>query len=156
MSGMAKARTRPGAEAAIAVLRESGERVTAARRAVIEALEPHDHLTADEISVKAEAAAPGVHRTTVYRALSMLGEMGLIAHTHVAGSATIYHLTVDGAGHDHLDHAHVQCSTCGRLIDVDDALLAPIAAELEQSIDFHLDVHHAALLGTCRSCRDKA
>ena len=142
-------------DAALAILRSHGERVTAARRAVIEALQPHDHLTADEIAARAEAAAPGVHRTTVYRALATLGEIGLIAHTHVAGSATIYHLTADSDADDHheLDHAHVQCTECGSLFNVEDRLLTSLADDLEREIGFRLDVHHAALLGVCAECR---
>ncbi len=149
---MAKKRDQPATVAALAVLREKGQRVTAARRAVIEALEPHDHLTADEIAGRAEAAAPGVHRTTVYRALASLGDLGLIAHTHVAGAATIYHLTLEGE-HHHLDHAHVQCSECGRLFNIDDDLVVPLARSLDRELGFALDVHHAALLGVCADCR---
>ncbi|MFZ0142607.1 MAG: Fur family transcriptional regulator [Aeromicrobium sp.] len=150
--------TTASTDAALAILRSRGERVTAARRAVIEALEPHDHLTADEIAARAEAAAPGVHRTTVYRALATLGEIGLIAHTHVAGSATIYHLTADGdADHHHeLDHAHVQCTECGSLFNIEDQLLVPLAGDLEREMGFRLDVHHAALLGVCARCRKSA
>ena len=143
-------------DAALAILRTHGERVTAARRAVIEALEPHDHLTADEIAARAEEAAPGVHRTTVYRALATLGEIGLIAHTHVAGAATIYHLTADSETDDHheLDHAHVQCTQCGSLFNIEDRLLVPLADDLEGEMGFRLDVHHAALLGVCARCRE--
>jgi Fur family ferric uptake transcriptional regulator len=144
--------TTASTDAALAILRSHGERVTAARRAVIEALEPHDHLTADEIATRAEAAAPGVHRTTIYRALATLREIGIIAHTHLAGSATIYHLTLGSGAEHQLDHAHVQCSRCGTLINIDDSLVLPLAAELERSIGFRLNVHHAALLGICRAC----
>lgn len=140
---------------AIRTLRSQGERVTAARRAVVSAVAATDeHLTADEIAERAATGAPGVHRTTVYRALATLEDIGLIAHTHRAGSATIYHLTVDHEGTDHLDHAHVECSNCGRLIDFDATLADPLAANLKRSLGFRLDVHHAALLGVCASCQE--
>jgi Fur family transcriptional regulator, ferric uptake regulator len=147
--------TNSSTDAALEILRARGQRVTAARRAVIEVLEPHDHLTADEIAARAEAAAPGVHRTTVYRALATLGEIGLIAHTHVAGAATIYHLTPGEQDADHhaLDHAHVQCTVCGSLFNIEDDLLTPLAENLEGEIGFRLDVHHAALLGVCKRCQ---
>lgn len=146
--------TTSSTDAALEILRARGQRVTAARRAVIEVLEPHDHLTADEIAARAEAAAPGVHRTTVYRALATLGEIGLIAHTHVAGAATIYHLTADTDDDDHaLDHAHVQCTECGSLFNIDDDLVEALAVDLDRAIGFQLDVHHAALLGVCARCR---
>ena len=81
----------PRVQAALGSLRDQHERVTKARQAVIEVLDSTDeHLAADEIVARAEATAPGVHRATVYRALSTLGELGLITHTHVGGSATVY------------------------------------------------------------------
>ena len=146
--------TTSSTDAALEILRARGQRVTAARRAVIEVLEPHDHLTADEIAAQAEAAAPGVHRTTIYRALATLGEIGLIAHTHVAGAATIYHLTPsEDSDHHALDHSHVQCTECGSLFNVEDDLMTSLADDLERTIGFRLDVHHAALLGVCARCR---
>ncbi|MGI9083857.1 MAG: Fur family transcriptional regulator [Aeromicrobium sp.] len=150
---MSRSSERATTDAALAVLRATGQRVTAARRAVLEALEPHDHLTADEIANRAEVSAPGVHRTTVYRALATLGDVGLIAHTHVAGSATIYHLTLGDEAHHHLDHAHVQCTECGAILNVDDGLIMPLTEDLERTMGFRLDVHHAALLGVCSRCR---
>jgi Fur family ferric uptake transcriptional regulator len=129
-----------------------GERVTAARRAVIEVLDgTTEHLTADEIAVHATRSAPGVHRATVYRALTTLGEIGIVSHTHVAGSATIYHLTTPGQDPT-ADHAHVQCTSCSRIIDIDESALAPLERTLRKDIGFRVDVHHAAFLGTCADC----
>ena len=85
----------PRVKIALALLREKHERVTRARQAVIEVLDSTDeHLAAEEIVARAEASAPGVHRATVYRALATLGDLGLVTHTHVGGSATVYHLAV--------------------------------------------------------------
>lgn len=137
----------------VSSLRDRGERVTAARRAVIEVLDgTAEHLTADEISVRATATAPGIHRATVYRALTTLGELGLVSHTHVAGSATIYHLAAPGLDHPEPDHAHVQCTTCNRIIDIEESALAPVSRALQADIGFRIDVHHAAFLGTCADC----
>ncbi|MDQ3156630.1 MAG: transcriptional repressor [Actinomycetota bacterium] len=138
---------------AVATLREHGERITTSRRAVIDVLDSTDeHLTADEIAERAADMAPGVHRTTVYRALATLGEIGLVIHTHIAGSATIYHLASSHDESHHVEHAHVQCTSCGSVIDVAEHLLEPVAESLADDIGFRVDVHHAALLGTCASC----
>ncbi|MEJ7635058.1 Fur family transcriptional regulator [Aeromicrobium sp.] len=142
-----------GAAEAVAALRAKGERVTSPRRAVIEVLGgTMEHLTADEIAVRASQTAPGVHRTTVYRALTTLGELGLVSHTHVSGSATIYHLAAPGHDHPGADHAHVQCTTCNRIIDIKESALAPLGRTLLEDIGFRIDVHHAAFVGTCSEC----
>lgn len=142
--------------AALTLLRDRRERVTRAREAVLEVLDSTtDHLSADEIVHRAAARAPGVHRATVYRALATLGELGMVTHTHVGGSAAVYHLSVPDP---HMEastgtHAHLQCTTCGAVIDVGVEALGPLGAQLERDLDFRLAPEHAALLGTCSACR---
>ena len=137
------------------MLRERGERVTRVREAVIEVLDVTDeHLGADEIVVRAEAIVPGVHRATVYRALSTLGDLGLVTHTHLGGSAAVYHLAlppVPGGGDG--SHAHLQCTRCHKVIDIGVEIVHPLVTELDQSIGFHFEPQHTALLGLCADCR---
>lgn len=142
--------------AALSVLRERGERVTRVRQAVIEVLDATDeHLGADEIVLRAEAIVPGVHRATVYRALSTLGDLGLVVHTHLGGSAAVYHLALPTASGSGLgdSHAHLQCTRCQKVIDIDVDIVRPLATELDRSLGFHLEPQHTALLGICADCR---
>ncbi len=135
--------------AALNVLRIRGARVTAARRAVLDVLDSTtEHLNADEIVTRAAAAAPGLHRTTVYRALSTLGDFNIVLHTHIAGSATVFHL----AGPEPRVHAHVQCTLCGCVVDVAAEEFVRLASTLYREIGFQLEPQHAALLGVCARC----
>lgn len=139
---------------AVEALRANGERVTQARRAILEVLERTDaHLNADEISAQAAAMAPGTHRATVYRALATLRDLGMVTHTHVGGAATVYHLApaVDRVGGEG-GHTHVQCTSCGTLIDVPAKTLRPLVIRLERDLGFQLEPQHAALLGRCAAC----
>ncbi|CAA9359177.1 MAG: hypothetical protein AVDCRST_MAG72-2094 [uncultured Nocardioidaceae bacterium] len=146
------------AAAAVRLLRSRGSRVTQPRRAVLEVLDAakEEHLNADDIANRAAESAPGLHRATVYRALATLGDLGIVAHTHVGGAATVYHLadSPDRAA-PHLEHGHLQCTTCGRVLDVNAELLDPLARKLRDAIGFQLAVEHAALLGTCAVCLDQ-
>jgi Fur family transcriptional regulator, ferric uptake regulator len=149
----------PRVEAALGMLRGQHERVTRARQAVIEVLDATDeHLAADEIVARAEASAPGVHRATVYRALSTLGELGLITHTHVGGSATVYHLAVPevSAKAASSPHAHLQCTNCQAVIDVPADVLDSLINRVDREVGFLVEPHHAALLGLCSDCRRSA
>jgi len=145
---------RPGVVAAVAMLRARGERVTRAREAVLDVLDGvSEHLTADEIVLRAAARAPGVHRATVYRALATLRDLDVVAHTHVGGSAAVYHLSLPGASDERSGpHAHLQCTTCGVVLDLPAAELQPLAARLRGALGFRLEPAHAALLGTCAAC----
>jgi Fur family transcriptional regulator, ferric uptake regulator len=138
------------------LLRVQHERVTRARQAVIEVLDStDDHLTADEIVARAEASAPGVHRATVYRALSTLGELGLVTHTHVGGSATVYHLVAPEQAETAASapHAHLQCTNCLAVIDIPVDVLDSLISRVDREVGFQVEAHHAALLGLCADCR---
>ena len=143
-------------QAALDALRARGERVTRVRQAVIEVLDSTDeHLAADEIVGQAAASAPGVHRASIYRALATLGDLGLVTHTHIGGSAAVYHLSVEvpESPVGSTSHAHLQCSSCHRVIDIPVAVLDPLAARVERDLGFRLEPQHTALLGICADCR---
>ncbi|MCU1538659.1 MAG: ferric uptake regulator, Fur family [Humibacillus sp.] len=162
---------------AVERLRAAGERVTPARYAVLRVLDAADrrdeHLTADQIGARVAEVEPAVHRATVYRSLTSLVETGVLSHVHLGGSATVYHLEAEpasaatapdhrqgpgqehGHGHTHA-HAHVQCSACGRVIDVPHEVFEPVAERLLGDLGFRLDLRHAALLGTCADCAQTA
>lgn len=154
MTRSADAAPSPRLDAAVQMLRERAERVTVARRAVLEVLDgTEEHLNADEIAARAAAAAPGLHRATVYRALTRLGELEMVTHTHVGGAATVYHLSVIGTDVERGQHTHLQCTSCSVVIDIPADVLHPLASRLLNDLDFRLAPEHAALLGTCAACR---
>jgi Fur family ferric uptake transcriptional regulator len=145
----------PRVQVALDLLREKHERVTRARQAVIEVLDgTEEHLAADEIVVRAAASAPGVHRATVYRALATLGDLGLVTHTHVGGSGTVYHLAVPTPSTQATAmHAHLQCTNCQAVIDIPANALDSLIARADREAGFLVEPHHAALLGLCADCR---
>lgn len=137
---------------ALTSLRERGERVTPGRRAVLEVLDRSTtHLDAEAIALHVARSTPGVHRATVYRTLQSLTEIGILTHTHVPGSATIYHLAPASADHS---HTHMQCSRCERVFDLPVSELEDLRDSVRRSSGFDIDPRHAALLGTCRDCTD--
>jgi Fur family ferric uptake transcriptional regulator len=135
-------------ETVAATLRGRGERMTQPRRAVVATLaRTDDHLSAEEILVEASKAYPGVNRSTIYRALETLADLGVVQHIHSGRAATMYHLTTD-----HGPHAHATCDRCGRVIDLPADVLASAAARLRADAGFVLDPGHVALAGLCREC----
>ncbi|MDE9364645.1 Fur family transcriptional regulator [Luteipulveratus sp. YIM 133132] len=138
---------------AVRRLRDLGERVTLARRAVLETLDATPlHLDAEAICVAVGERAPGVHRATIYRSLQSLASLGIVTHTHVPGSSTIYHLA---PGASRQAHTHLQCSSCERFFDLPVEDLEPLRATVRRSTGFDIDPGHAALLGTCADCREE-
>lgn len=131
------------------VLRAGGGRMTGPRRAVITALaQGDDHVTAEELVARVQAAAPGVNRSSVYRTLDALGRAGVVRHVHVNQGGTAYHLTGTAVA----PHLHAQCQQCGLVLDLPSDLLETVRRKLCQTNGFVLDPGHVALSGTCQSC----
>ncbi|MDN5797532.1 MAG: transcriptional repressor [Intrasporangium sp.] len=161
----------PRVATALARLRELGERVTPARRAVLEVVDAADradeHLTAEQIGARVAELEPSTHRATLYRVLTSLCDAGVLSHIHVGGNATVYHLAghpsrtsesgsgtaayAPGEGPAH-GHAHVRCLVCGRVQDAPTDVLAVAADRLRATLGFEIDTGHVALLGTCARC----
>lgn len=134
-------------EAAAALLRARGDRMTAPRRAVLTVLaERRAHLSPDQVVAAVAAHDPAVHRASVYRALETLSQVGVVQHVHLGHGTTAYHLAVE---HRHL-HAH--CRECGRLVDLPGDLLDAAGERLSRELGFVLDAEHVALSGTCAEC----
>ena len=136
------------ADDVLAMLRARGGRVTTARRAVVEALVAGggEHVTADDIAATVQARHPEVHRSTVYRTLDALEDLGVLTHVHLGHGPSSYHLAA-------APHHHAVCESCGAVLELPGDVLDDVAAWLEEHHGFALAAQHFALAGTCASCR---
>lgn len=130
----------------LAELRSQGVRVTAARRAVVEALALlTDHPTADDVHAFLESGHPAINRSTVYRTLEALEAIGVVDHVHFGQRAATYHLST-------ALHWHAACDQCGRVFDVPASIARRFASDLRASSGFELSPHYA-LSGLCELCQ---
>lgn len=128
-------------------LRHLGLRVTPQRLLVMEALSAGaGHMTADEVMRWIAARYPAINLATIYRTLDLLASVGLVTQTDLGGGASAFELVGETL------HHHLVCSSCGAVIEVDDALLAPLRERLLREHGFRAEVSHMALFGTCRVC----
>jgi Fe2+ or Zn2+ uptake regulation protein len=126
-------------------LRATGGRITSARRALVTALLDADaHVTADDLAAVVQRSHPDVHRSTIYRTLDALEDLGVVDHVHLGHGRAVYHLLDD-------PHHHLVCEVCGEVLEVTDALFQPLATHLSEDYGFTLK-HHFALQGKCRTC----
>lgn len=128
-------------------LRARGSRMTVPRAAVIRVLQRCEgHLSADEVHSLLDEDT-GIHLSTVYRTLDALTELGVVSHVHVSTGSVRYELV--GAG----VHAHAQCLSCHRLLDLPAEFMDEMKRALLDTEGFALDPGHVALSGTCAACR---
>jgi Fur family transcriptional regulator, ferric uptake regulator len=131
------------------ILRERGLRLTPQRQLVLEAVHGLGHATPEQVHTAVRERAAGVNITTVYRTLELLEELGLVTHTHLSHGSPTYH----GAGHN--QHVHLVCRSCGTVVEVEPALLQPVARQLRKERGFRVDIGHVALFGVCAACGEE-
>jgi Fe2+ or Zn2+ uptake regulation protein len=134
-------------DAILALIRERGGRVTIPRRAIVSALLAASpaHTTADELADKVQADHPDIHRSTVYRTLETLTELGVVDHVHLGHGPAVFHLTDD-------PHHHLICGRCGTVVEVPSSMLASLRRRIAERYGFELDAKHFALAGRCAAC----
>jgi Fur family ferric uptake transcriptional regulator len=132
---------------AIAAVRRTGLRLTAARRLVLEAL-----LAAGE-PISAEDIADGLGGrmtqsdiASVYRNLETLGELGLVRHFHAGHGPGRY--VLEGTG----DREYLACEGCGALESVDPAALDGVRGAVRDLSGFEARFSHFPIVGLCADC----
>jgi Fur family ferric uptake transcriptional regulator len=131
------------------LLSAAGCRVTAPRRAVLESFQQaHEHLEADEILRRARRRHPALGRATVYRALDLLTELGVVRPLRSRGGKTCFMRI--GRGHDHL-----VCSRCDSVAEVAVSDVERIGRRLAKRAGFVIQSHLLEFYGVCPDCRAK-
>lgn len=126
------------------LLRAGGYRCTEQRRVVWETVESLRHATPEQIA----AHLSGVDMSTVYRALEVLVDVGLISHTHIGHGPPVYHAV------DLKPHLHLVCQKCGKQTSADISLADGLLEALLETHGFRADLDYMSLPGLCRACRE--
>lgn len=134
-------------ERIVADLRSRGERMTPARRAVLEALlDAHGgHLTVDELAHRVQGDHPDIHLSTVYRTLGFLEGAGVVTEVHLGPSTSAYHFADE-------HHHHAVCTRCGRVLELPDDAFADLERRLRDDTGFVAQPHHVTIDGLCKRC----
>jgi Fur family transcriptional regulator, ferric uptake regulator len=127
-------------------LRAKGYRLTPQRELVLHAVERLGHATPDEVLAAVREESSAINISTVYRTLELLEELELVRHAHITDRAPTYHSSTAPP------HVHLVCRTCGRVIEVDPALVDPMTQSLHERYGFATDVGHLTVFGSCADC----
>ena len=130
-------------------LRDSGYRVTAARRDICATLvNSGGHMSPDELVEAVRRHNPGVGRMTVYRTLDILCELGQVRPIYRDSGAALYVVLENG------HHHHLVCSQCGRFFEFGDCTVEALLKMVSERFDFVVDGHLLELYGRCADCRE--
>jgi Fur family transcriptional regulator, stress-responsive regulator len=130
----------------IAVLHERGRRVTPQRLVLHRLLRASpQHLTADDLLERSRDVLPNVSLPTVYAALDLFEEIGVIRRVPGTGPAQVYDSRVD-------HHHHLRCRRCGRVADVEADLDRASVAAAARAQGFAPERVEVAVIGVCGAC----
>jgi Fe2+ or Zn2+ uptake regulation protein len=139
-------------DAVEARLRAVGQRYTAQRRALVEALLRAGNPVA--IPELADARG-GLPQSSVYRNLAVLEQAGAVHRVVTGEEYARYELAEELTEHHH----HLVCRSCGTVEDVSvpsglERSMARILTDLSDRAGFSTVSHRLDLIGTCRNCRE--
>ncbi|HEX6304857.1 MAG TPA: Fur family transcriptional regulator [Anaerolineales bacterium] len=135
----------------INTLQDYGYRITASRRAVIEALAKSEcALNPTEVFDIARQHYSSLGLVTVYRTLAKLEELGLIQQVHHPEGCEAYIAAT--SGHQHL----LICQSCGKATYFQGDKLDHLVARVENESGFLIREHWLQLFGLCSQCQQKA
>jgi Fur family ferric uptake transcriptional regulator len=136
------------------VLHERSLKYSKVREAIARAaLSYHGHFSVDDLlRVLHAGGVRDAHMATVYRAVPLLVEAGLIQAALVSkGDGQRYESAFEREHHDHL-----VCTVCGRVVEYQSEALEALQREIAARYDFELDDHTHELRGRCKDCRRTA
>lgn len=134
----------------VEAIRAGGHRLTRQRRVILEILEEsREHLDAETLYARARARDARISLATVYRALALLKETGLVQEHRL------------GEDHGHFEamhetpHYHFTCIGCGKVIEFEAPQVLEISRKLREEHDLLLLEIHLHISGRCSSCRSR-
>jgi Fur family peroxide stress response transcriptional regulator len=127
--------------------RKRGIPLTVQRRSVFAAvLARSDHPTAEQVFQDIRADVPGISRTTVYRALDTLVEMGLVRKASHLGAAARFDPNTER-------HHHIVCRKCETVVDLSARALDGLSIPDLRKQGFIVDDYSIHFTGLCTACR---
>ncbi len=132
----------------VEVLKSAGYRVTRARLAVLAVLEAEQgHITSAGVIAQVERIDPTIGRASVFRALDLFTQLGIIRPTYIDTSLTPTYVMMRG-GHHH----HVICTACKSFFEFEDCGLEAVTGNLERTLGIKISGHLLEFFGVCADC----
>lgn len=128
--------------------RRSGYTLTSQRRAVLEALgETNGHPSAEDVYLIVKKKNPRVALGTVYQALSVLEEIGVISSKRWSESPIRYDVNT----RPHLD---IRCVRCGEVSEIPGVDLGDLESRVQGSTPYEVTSASLVVEGICPTCQE--
>jgi Fe2+ or Zn2+ uptake regulation protein len=130
----------------VELLHRRGQRATPQRLVILRELRRRGrHATADEVRSAVRHELPGTSTPTVYAALELLVDLGLIRRIDAGAGATLYDARAQ-------PHQHTACRRCGRVDDLDGELDTAVLERASARAGFSAHAVEVVISGLCPEC----
>ena len=133
------------------IVKQKGLKYTEQREIVLNILlTAKEHLTAEEVynQIKREYPDSNIGIATVYRALSFLEEVDLIASITFGTDGKKYESNAKS------HHDRLICTECGKIIEFIDEEIEKRQDKIAKKNNFRITSHSMQLYGTCSECQE--
>jgi Fur family transcriptional regulator, ferric uptake regulator len=133
------------------IVKQKGLKYTEQREIVLSVLlHAKEHLSAEEVynEIKREHQDSNIGIATVYRALSFLEEVDLIASITFGTDGKKYESNAKS------HHDHLICTSCGKIIEFMDDEIEKRQEKIAKKNKFKITSHSMQLYGTCETCQE--
>lgn len=107
------------------------------------------HFAIDEVCLQLN-----VPRSTIYRQVNSLLAEGVLRRFESETKSSFVYQYADNKD-DCLEHYHMKCTKCGRLLHVHCSHLKELSEHFESEHNFMLGKNKAVLYGECKECMSK-
>jgi Fur family ferric uptake transcriptional regulator len=109
-------------------------------------------VSAHQIAEALRETGSGVGRASVYRALDLLHELGLVQRVDLGDGEARYEPIVPGGEHHH----HAVCDRCGRVTAFEDGRIESDLERLARRLRHTMSAHELVIHGACERCAERA
>jgi Fur family ferric uptake transcriptional regulator len=129
------------------VLWAAGHRVTRQRSLILDAVcAGGGHTTLGEVYARVRRRDRSIDRSTIYRALHLFVQVGLVVAADTGKSETFYEIVKPQP------HHHLVCRQCDAEQEIGDAALCALAEQVLREYRFRIATDHLVIFGLCERC----
>ncbi len=131
-------------------LKEKGLRYTRQREDILrKILETKGHFEIEDIVLDFKKHNLDVSRSTVYRTLNILKELGIVNEVIKFKNKTLYEVALK----EH--HDHLVCEKCGKIIEFHSEEIEELQNNICKDYNFKPTFHRLEIYGICEDCQKK-
>ena len=127
-----------------------GHPLTSQRRLLLNLIRNADgHTYAKELYRRASSKDESISLATVYRALHLFRELGLVDERRLGQVRCYYEIKQS------TEHQHLLCKGCGKVIEFESPLIRKLADKVQREHGFNVTRAELYLEGYCQRCQQE-